>query len=328
MRVLRGLGNHGARHGDVHALVQVPVFGGNGVRVVRVCHRHSQAKRLLGRVAHVVIQVLARFEDYLFVKVQLVAAHARPGLQHRGHVVVPAGALFQFVPIHRPAVVSGVDVAGQAFLVAVQLVGAAKMHLARERRAVAQVAQVVGVGGHIGGKVGRIVKAANARGQLAAHQAKARGRAQRAVAIRRVKSHALGGELGQMRHLDDGRRVVQWQQRRGHLVGHDEQYVGAFGGGVAHRAVCEKRGRWCAGLAMVLGAARRQSAIARWGRGAGAYKRCALWPCACSKATACLSKDTKVSPPSQWPSKAITPSAKSPPAFSTSKPASTAGRLA
>ncbi len=36
------------------------------------------------------------------------------------------------------------------------------------------------------------------------------------------------------------------------------------------------------------------------------------WPVAVSRATACLSKDTKVSPPSQLPSWAITPSAKSP----------------
>jgi hypothetical protein len=50
-------------------------------------------------------------------------------------------------------------------------------------------------------------------------------------------------------------------------------------------------------------------------------------PCGVIKETAFLSKDTKVSPPSQLPSKAIRPSAKSPPALKIAIAASTAGRF-
>ena len=45
------------------------------------------------------------------------------------------------------------------------------------------------------------------------------------------------------------------------------------------------------------------------------------------KSTALLSKETKISPPSHSPSKAMTPSAKSPPASRISNPASAAGRF-
>ena len=108
-----------------------------------------------------VIQILACLENGLFVVVELVGAYAGAGLQHRRHVVVPARAHFQRVPVDGPTVISGVDVSGQAVFVAVQLVGAAKVHLARQRRTVAQVAQVMRVGGNVGGKVGRVVKTAD-----------------------------------------------------------------------------------------------------------------------------------------------------------------------
>ena len=183
VRVLRCLGNRVARHRDVAVLVQVPKLGGDGVGVVRMRHRDREAKRLFGRVANVVVQVLAGFEHDLLVKIELVGPNRRTGLEHGRHVVVPAGAHLKFVPIHGPAVVCWINVTGEAFFIPMQLVGATKMHFSGQRSAVPQVAKVVGVGGNVSGKVGRIVKAADLRGQLAADQAKPRGRAQRAVAI-------------------------------------------------------------------------------------------------------------------------------------------------
>ena len=226
VRVLRVLRQFMARHAHVFVAVQVPEFVGNGVGVVRVRHGHGQAKRLLGGVAHMVVQVLAGLEHHLFVKVDLVGSHAGAGLQHGGHVVVPTGAHVGLVPVHGPAVIGGVNVTGQALFIAVQLVGATKMHLARKRRAVAQTAQVMSVGRHIGWKVSGIVKAANFGRQLPTHQAETRGRAQRAVAIGRVKHHTVFSQCAQVRHLNGRAGVVQRQQRRGHLVGHDEQNIG------------------------------------------------------------------------------------------------------
>ncbi|MNH33843.1 hypothetical protein D3C79_943950 [compost metagenome] len=83
-----------------------------------------------------------------------------------------------------------------------QLVRAAEMHLARQGGAVAEPAQVVCVGRDIGREVGGVVVGADAAGQLAAYQGKARGCAQRAVAVGRIEYHCLIGQAAQMGHLD------------------------------------------------------------------------------------------------------------------------------
>ncbi|MNP47421.1 hypothetical protein D3C76_1414730 [compost metagenome] len=85
-------------------------------------------------------QVLLGLEYHLFVEIQLVGAHARAGLQHRGHVVVPGRTHVRLIPVHCPAVIGRVDVTGQALFVAVQLVRPAEMHLARQGGAVAEAA--------------------------------------------------------------------------------------------------------------------------------------------------------------------------------------------
>ena len=76
MRVLLILSDADARHGHVIIVVETPEFVGNGVGVVRVRHRHGQAKRLPGRVAHMVIQILVCTKNHVVVKVELVGAHA------------------------------------------------------------------------------------------------------------------------------------------------------------------------------------------------------------------------------------------------------------
>jgi hypothetical protein len=50
------------------------------------------------------------------------------------------------------------------------------------------------------------------------------GAHKRAVAICGVEHHALGGEAAQIRQFD-GRRAVERQHWRGHLIGHDEKNV-------------------------------------------------------------------------------------------------------
>lgn len=167
-------------------------------------------------------QILLGFEHHLFVEIQLIGAHARPGLQHRRHVVVPGGAHVRLIPVHRPAIVGRVDVAGEAFFIAVQLIWPAEMHLARQCRAVTEAAQVVGISGYIGGEIGGVVVGANLARQLAADQGETRRRAQRAIAVGGVKHHALCSQAAQVRQLDRGRSVER-QHRRGHLIGHDER---------------------------------------------------------------------------------------------------------
>ena len=76
------------------------------------------------------------------------------------------------------------------------------MHLARQGCAVAQTAQVMGIGGHISREIGGVVKSADFGGQLPADHGEARGRAQGAVAVSRVKHHALGRQRLQVWHPD------------------------------------------------------------------------------------------------------------------------------
>ena len=161
MHVLLVLRDVDTRHRDLGVGVQVVKLGRDRVRVVRVGHRNGQAKRLLRGVAHMVVQVLVGAKDHLFVEVELVRAHAGPCLQHRRHVVEPARAHIGFVPVDSPAVVGRVDVTRQAFLIPMQLVRPAKMHLARQGGPVAEPAQVVRIGRHVGGKVRRVVVGAD-----------------------------------------------------------------------------------------------------------------------------------------------------------------------
>ena len=209
---------------DVGVVVHIPESLGNGVRVVWVSHRNGQAERLIAILPDVIEQILLGLEHHLFVEIQLIGAYARPGLQHRRHVVKPGRTHVWLVPVHRPAVIGRVNVAGQPFFIAMQLIRATEMHLARQRGAVAESTQVVGISRYIGGEIGRVVVGADLARQLTADQGKTRRRAQWAVAISGVEHHAFGGEAAEIGQFD-GRRAVERQHWRGHLIGHDEKNI-------------------------------------------------------------------------------------------------------
>jgi len=120
------------------------------------------------------------------------ARRGRP--QHRGHVAIPAWPHIGLVPVDGPAVVRGVDVAGEGAPRSRATGRARRMHLARQRGAVSQAAQVMGVGGHIGREVGGVVVGAYLGRQLAADQTEARGGTQGAVAVGGVEHHAPRGQ--------------------------------------------------------------------------------------------------------------------------------------
>ena len=212
-------------HRDVNILVHVPVLLGHGVGVVRVGHGHRQTKRLIGARADVVVQVLLGLVDDLLVKVELVGADDGAGVHHRRHVVVKVEANLGLVPVDGPAVVTGVDVTGETLLVAVQLVRPAEVHLTGEGRVVTLATQVVGIGGDVGGQIRRVVVSPNLRGQLAADHHEARRGTQRSIAIGRVEDDTLPGQPVEVGGFDGGVLVVQRQQGRRHLVGHDVQDV-------------------------------------------------------------------------------------------------------
>ena len=91
----------------------------------------------------------------------------------------------------------------------------------------------MGEGREVGGELGGVVVDPRARGQEPGHEGGARGRAERARAIGAVEHDAVAGERLHVRRA--GRAVaVDRQERRRHLVGHDEEDVRRVGG---HRVV-------------------------------------------------------------------------------------------
>lgn len=93
-------------------------------------------------------------------------------------------------PVGRPTEIGGVDVGGETFLEAVDLIGPDEVHFARQDGAIAARAQIVRQRGRLGGKFAGIVIGADARRQLPHHQRKARGAAQRAGTIGAGEGHA------------------------------------------------------------------------------------------------------------------------------------------
>src|SRR5262249_9685154 len=105
----------------------------------------------------------SRRVDHLLVEVDLIGALARTGLHHREHIMIPAWANFWPLPIRSPTVVCRINVGGEPFLKAVELIGATKMHLARQHRAIPSLPQVMSESRYVGGEVGGIIPGANTR---------------------------------------------------------------------------------------------------------------------------------------------------------------------
>ena len=109
-----------------------PSIPADGVGIVGMGHRRHEAGRAACPFPRAVSKMPARVVDHLLVEIELVGADAGARLHHRKHVVVPARPVARPVPIRRPAEVGRIDVGGEPLLEAVELVGAAEMHLARQ----------------------------------------------------------------------------------------------------------------------------------------------------------------------------------------------------
>jgi hypothetical protein len=169
--------------------------------------------------------------DFLIV-VDLEGAGGDAGFAHRLHVVPPfVDALVGQLPIGRPGVVGGVDVGGQPFLEAVELVRPDEMHLARQAGAVAGGAEIMREGRNRGGELAGVVIGRDARDQLARHEAEPRGRAERRVAIGRVETRAARRQPVHMRGFHERVAVGAGEMRR-ELIGHDQHDVRRRGGHV------------------------------------------------------------------------------------------------
>ena len=219
------------RQVDLLVPVEIPEFWLRHIGVVRRGEGDRQEKRLALRLAGLVVEPADRLELHLVVVIDLQGAGAGAGLQHILHVLEPHLG-FGLGPVRGPAEVGGVDVRGQAFLIAVQLVGPGEMHLAAQAGEVARQAQIVREGRRGGGELRRVVIGAHLVRQQTRHHGKPRRPAERRIAIGCLEEHAF------LRQPAEGRRPhhrvpVKGHGLGAHLVGHDEKNVG-LGRAVGH----------------------------------------------------------------------------------------------
>jgi len=221
---LRGDRRH-LRRIDRHPLVEVPPALRDGEGIVRVGEGDAQQEGAAFAFAGAVGEPAARGEADLLVEIELVGGLGDAGPQHRVHVVVPpVDALFRMVPVRRPAEIGGVDVGREPLLEAVQLVRADEVHLARERRPVAEVPQHVREGRDLGAELGGVVVDADAGGEPAAAHRRPRRGAERDVAVRLFEQHAARDEPVEDGGAGDGVPVGP-ERERGQLVGDHQQDV-------------------------------------------------------------------------------------------------------
>ena len=120
--------------------------------------------------------------------------------------------------------IGGVDIGGQTLLKAVKLIRSDEVHLTAEAGAIAHEAQVMREGRDSRRELCAVVIGGNARDMLARHKAEPRGRAQRRIAIGRIKARTArrkGIYVGCLHQ----RMTVCPGEMRGELIGHDENDV-------------------------------------------------------------------------------------------------------
>jgi len=143
---------------DLVVVIQIPPLGTSNVRIVRMNERCHQQERPVVGVAGKIEQLAACGIADLFVVVDLVGGDCLAGLGEWIHVVVPlVDSLIDQRPVGGPGKVGRVDVGGEPFFKAVHLVGANKVHLARQDRAVPGGLQMMRKGRNAGRKLGRVV---------------------------------------------------------------------------------------------------------------------------------------------------------------------------
>src|ERR1035438_5141175 len=130
---------------------------------------------------------MSRIEYNLVIEIDLIGARTSARLGHGLHRVIPARTLLEAIPIGCPAEVRRINIGGQALFEAVELIRAAKMHLAAQNGPITGVAQIVRERRYLSGELRGVVVRADCGGQAAGEPRKSRWRTQRVVAIERIE---------------------------------------------------------------------------------------------------------------------------------------------
>ena len=110
-------------------------------------------------------------KTHLFVIFDLESSRRHTGLNDRIHIVIPfINAFIRRLPIRRPGEIGRIDIGGDTFFKAVQLIWPDEMHLARQTGAIAHPPQIMGECRHAGRELAGIVIGGDTRHMLARHK--------------------------------------------------------------------------------------------------------------------------------------------------------------
>ena len=103
VRVLLFLRDGHGRKRNILTLVPIPIFSMNGIRVMWVCERDSQAEwTRIGWTTSGGVEVPSGFEHDLLIEVELIRANAGASLEYRVFIVVPLKTTIRVIPIDGP----------------------------------------------------------------------------------------------------------------------------------------------------------------------------------------------------------------------------------
>ena len=112
-------------------IVEIPVLAAGDIGIVRMGETHRQAPGPRVGAPREIIDLCNGLMRDIVVVFELIGDLGDTGARHGSEVVVPpVDAFARLAVVGRPAEIGRIDVGGQAFLEAVQLIGSDEMHLA------------------------------------------------------------------------------------------------------------------------------------------------------------------------------------------------------
>ena len=169
--MIRVIHRRNLRHKMRAIFIQIPVFLACHIGIMRMGETDRQAPGPRVMTACQIIDLTGGVIGHLIIIFHLIGNLGHTCAGDRSHIVIPpVNPLTGLAIIRRPAKISRINIGGQTFLKPVHLIGADKMHLTRQTGLITRTAQVVGIGGNIGGKFSRIIINPAARWQKARHE--------------------------------------------------------------------------------------------------------------------------------------------------------------
>ena len=118
-------------HQMIAILIEIPIFLARHIGVMGVGEAHGQTPGAVVFAPRQIIDFAGRIIGNLVVILELVGDLGHTSAGHRPHIVIPpVDPLAGFAVIRCPAEVARIDICGQTFFKAMQLIWSDEMHLA------------------------------------------------------------------------------------------------------------------------------------------------------------------------------------------------------